>query len=85
VASFTPSSYSSSEGATNVALTVALSYPSVQAITVHYFTTNGTAAAGKRLHHSQRHARFRGGETSKSFNVQIANDTLDETGRGRLQ
>jgi len=77
-ASFSPGSYSVSEGAANVTLTVTLSYASVQAVTVHYATSNGTATAGSDYTATSGTLTFAVGEVTKTFAVQVSNDTLDE-------
>lgn len=61
-----------------VAMTVVLSTPSWQPITVDYATSDGSALDKRDYLATQGTLTFNPGETSKSFLVQIARDSIDE-------
>ena len=75
---FHPSSYSVPESAGSASLTVQLSYPSVQIVTVDYSSSNGTALAGSDFAASSGTLTFSPGETAKTFSVSIIDDSADE-------
>ncbi len=65
-------------GATNAVFTVTLSAASGKAVSVAYATSNGTAAAGDDYTAASDTLRFAAGETSKTFNVAVTGDQVDE-------
>ncbi|MBA2732119.1 MAG: lamin tail domain-containing protein [Acidobacteria bacterium] len=67
-----------SEGTTPHDFTVTLSMASTQTVTVDYSTANGTATAGVDYTAVSGTLTFAPGETTKTINVPIINDTLDE-------
>jgi hypothetical protein len=67
-----------SESTANAAFTVTLSTASTLTVTVDYSTANGTATAGFDYTSVNGTLTFLPGETTKTVNVPIINDTLDE-------
>ena len=65
-------------GTKTLNLTVSLSNPSSQAITVAYATANGTASAGSDYVAANGTLSFAAGETSKTVAVTINGDVLNE-------
>jgi Ca2+-binding RTX toxin-like protein len=65
-------------GSTTVALTISLSAISSTPITVNYATADGTATAGSDYAALTGSVIFAPGETSKTVNVSISGDVLDE-------
>ncbi|MBI4238130.1 MAG: FG-GAP repeat protein [Deltaproteobacteria bacterium] len=65
-------------GSSNATFTVTLSAVSGQAATVDYATSNGTATGGTDYTIVSGSLSFAAGETTKTFNVPILGDTLDE-------
>jgi hypothetical protein len=76
---FSFSSFSVNEGAGSATITVKLSGPSNQIVTVNYATSDGTAKAGSDYTATSGTLTFSSGETSKTFTISIINDTLKET------
>lgn len=79
VVQFSAATYSVNESDGIVAITVQLDQPLNQTITVNYATSNGTATSGVDYTSVVGVLTFSPGETSKTFNVPITNDSLDET------
>lgn len=76
---FTAASSSGSEAVTPAALTVALSAPSGQPVTVNYAVTGGTATGGGVDYTLPSGTlTFAPGETTKAIPIAIVNDALDE-------
>jgi hypothetical protein len=67
-----------SESAANATFTVTLSTASTLTVTVNYSTADGTATAGADYQSTSGTLTFAPGETTKSINVPIINDTMDE-------
>jgi len=65
-------------GSVNAAFAVTLSGPSSQPVTVNYATANGTATAGSDYTAASAQLTFAPGETSKTVNVAVLGDTIDE-------
>ncbi len=79
---FTQNSYSINENGGTVTLNVTLSQPSVNAVTVNYVTSNGTASAGTNYGAVAGTLTFAPGQTVQSLGVGIINDgqnSLDRT------
>jgi len=76
---FSLSLYTISEAAGTASITVKLSGPSSQAVTVNYATGGGSATAGSDYTATSGTLTFNPGETSKTFVVPIVNDTLRES------
>ena len=68
----------SNENATNLVATVTLSGVSSQTVTVNYATANGTATAGSDYTSTSGTLTFSAGDTSKTVNIPILADTVDE-------
>ena len=68
----------SNENATNLVATVTLSGVSSQTVTVNYATANGTATAGSDYTSTSGTLTFSAGDTTKTVNVPILADTVDE-------
>ena len=68
----------SDETAANLTATVTLSGQSSSTVTVDYATSNGTASAGADYTTSSGTLTFNPGDTSKTFNIPILADTIDE-------
>lgn len=66
------------EGTINAHFTVSLSAPNTQNVTTHYATANGGAKAGSDYTASSGDLTFAPGETSKTINVPVKGDLLDE-------
>jgi probable HAF family extracellular repeat protein len=66
------------EAGTNATVTVTRAGGSDEAVSVGYATSNGTATAGADYTATSGTLNFADGETSKSFNVAVSDDTLDE-------
>lgn len=80
--SYAAGGYLSWEGSGQAVIEVALSRPSPEAMTVNYSTTDGTASAGSDYTGVSGTLTFAPGETSKTFTVPVAADSLlegDET------
>ncbi len=75
---FSLSSYTIKENAGVAVLTVKLSAVSEYAVSVDYATADGTAIAGADYVATSGMLIFAPGETSKSFNVAVLDDTLAE-------
>jgi subtilisin family serine protease len=72
-------SYSVDEGAGTAAITVTRTAGLAAGVSVRVSTSNGTAVAGQDYTAiSDLPLTFAGGETSKTFNVAITNDTINE-------
>lgn len=67
-----------SESTTPVTFTVTLSTASTLTVTVDYATADGTATAGVDYQPTSGTLTFAPGETTKTINVTIISDTLDE-------
>ncbi|MBX7147565.1 hypothetical protein K1X76_00645 [bacterium] len=59
-------------------VTVSLSNASSQQVTVNYATSNGTATAGSDYTAASGTLTFEASETSKTFDITIADDSIDE-------
>ena len=68
----------SDETATNLVATVTLSGVSSQTVTVNHATANGTATAGSDYTSTSGTLTFNAGDTSKTVNIPILADTIDE-------
>ena len=68
----------SDETATNLVATITLSGVSSQTVTVNYATANGTATAGADYTSTSGTLTFNAGDTSKTVNIPILADTIDE-------
>ena len=66
------------ESATNLVATITLSGVSSQVVTVNYATADGTATAGSDYTSTSGSLTFNAGDTTKTVNVPILADTLDE-------
>ncbi len=75
---FSTSAYSVGENGVSVAITVNRMAGSDGAVSVNYATSNGTATAGPDYTSASGTLSFAAGETSKTFNVPVNNDLLDE-------
>jgi hypothetical protein len=75
---FSSASSSESEATTPAAITVTLSAASGQTVTVNYATSNGTAISGSDYTTTNGTLTFNPGDTSKTINVPISNDTAVE-------
>ena len=67
------------DGSSDAQLTVTLSPPGGDTVTVSYATANGTAAAGSDYTAASGALTFAPGETSQTIGVPVAGDTLNET------
>ena len=75
---FAAADYGVQEGAGTATIAVTLGSASTYPVTVDYATSNGTAVSGKDYTASTGTLTFAPGETNKTFNVTIKNDTTDE-------
>ncbi len=75
---FSAAAYSVGESDGTTTITVNLSRPSDQTVTVNYTTGGGTATAGDDYTAASGTLTFNPGETSQSFDVTINDDALDE-------
>ena len=75
---FGASTYRVNESTASATITVKLSGPASQPVTVDYATSDGTATAGSDYTAATGSFTFAPGETSKTFVVPFINDTLDE-------
>ncbi|MBN1311361.1 MAG: hypothetical protein JXB30_08065 [Anaerolineae bacterium] len=75
---FSEATYSINENAGNITITVTLSSASAQTITVSCATSNGTATAPADYTSTANVLTFLPGQTARTFDVSIADDTLDE-------
>lgn len=75
---FSSSSYSATESSSAATITVNLSTASDKTISVSYQTSNGTAVSGSDYTATNGTFTFTPGQTSKTFNIPILNDTRDE-------
>ncbi|MCL4562365.1 MAG: IPT/TIG domain-containing protein [Chloroflexi bacterium] len=66
------------EGAVTALISVTLSAPSGQEVTIHYATGDGTAKASQDYVASSGDLKFGPGVTSQSISIQINDDALDE-------
>ncbi|MFO0900206.1 MAG: Calx-beta domain-containing protein [Pirellulales bacterium] len=66
------------DGTTSMLFTVTLSAASQSAVTVNYATGDGTASAGADYEAKSGQLTFAPGETSKTIEVLVQGDTLDE-------
>ena len=66
------------ESATNLIATITLSGVSSQVVTANYATADGTATAGSDYTSTSGSLTFNAGDTTKTVNVPILADTLDE-------
>jgi phosphopantetheinyl transferase (holo-ACP synthase) len=78
-AAFSQATYSVIENAGTAQITVSLSAPSDQEVTVDYATGNGTAIAGSDYSATSGTLTFTPGQTSQSFLVSIIDDVLKES------
>jgi hypothetical protein len=67
-----------SNGNSNCAFTVTLTDPSTSPVTVHYATADGTAIAGEDYLAASGTLTFAPGETSKTINISVIGDRIDE-------
>jgi hypothetical protein len=75
---FTASTFSVNETGGSATIGVVLSGSAGQIVSVNYATSNGTATAGSDYTTASGTLTFAPGQTSKTFNVPITNDMLDE-------
>jgi len=75
---FKQASFSAGEGAGTATIEVTLNHTSVETITVDYATSNGTATAVSDYTAQSNTLTFAPGDTSKTFQVPIIQDSLDE-------
>jgi hypothetical protein len=75
---FSAANYNVNEGAGTATITVQLSSASARAVTVHYATGDGSAAAPDDYASKSGNLTFSSSQTSKTFNISIVNDSLDE-------
>jgi len=75
---FGASTYRVNESTAAATITVKLSGPASQPVTVDYTTVDGTATAGSDYTAATGSFTFAPGETSKTFVVPFINDTIDE-------
>jgi CSLREA domain-containing protein len=75
---FSAATYSVNENGVNATITVTRTVGSYGAVSVQYATSNGTAAAGADYTATSGTLSFANGETSKTFNVSLLDDALDE-------
>lgn len=75
---FSLSSYTVNENGTNAVITVNRTGGAASNVSVNYATSNGTATAGADYTASSGTLTFAANETSKTFNVPIINDAIDE-------
>jgi len=75
---FSSATYSAAENAATKTITVNLSKTSVQTITVNYATSNGNATAGSDYTAASGTLTFNPGNTTKTFNVTILDDSIFE-------
>jgi hypothetical protein len=77
---FSAATYSVAEDAGSgiATITVARTGGSAGAASIHYATSDGTATAGSDYTAASGTLNFADGETSKTFNVPLTDDTLDE-------
>ncbi len=76
--SLSAADYTVNEAAGNATITVMLNRPDVSAVTVDYATSDGTATAGSDYTATSGTLTFAPGETSKTIQVPIIDDTVDE-------
>jgi uncharacterized delta-60 repeat protein len=76
--SFSAANYSVNESAGTATITVNRTGGSVGAVTVNYSTSDGTATAGSDYNSASGTLSFADGETSKSINIPITNDSQQE-------
>jgi len=79
VVQFSAASYSANESAGSVTITVTRSGNTAITSSVQYATANGTAASGSDYNAASGTLTFAPGESAKSFNLVIINDTVKET------
>jgi uncharacterized repeat protein (TIGR01451 family)/uncharacterized delta-60 repeat protein len=75
---FSSSAYSVSESGVSTTITVQRVGILTNTVTVHYATQDGSATAGADYVATSGNLTFTNGETTKTFNVQIIDDTLIE-------
>jgi hypothetical protein len=75
---FSSATYSVAENAGPAIITVNLSNPSAQTITVNYATSNGSATSGSDYTASSGTLTFTPGDISETFNVTITDDSIYE-------
>jgi hypothetical protein len=75
---FSAAAYSVGESDGSATVTVSLSGPSEQTVTVNYATSNGTATAGADYTAANGTLTFNPGQTSQTFSVSILPDSDDE-------
>ncbi|MBV9924143.1 MAG: DUF4214 domain-containing protein [Acidobacteria bacterium] len=75
---FSSSTYSVGEGGGNATVTVTRTGSTAGGVSVGYATSDGTAAAGSDYTAAGGTLNFASGETSKTFNVNVTDDTLFE-------
>lgn len=76
--SFAVSDVSVSESAGTATVTVTRTGSTLLSSTVDYATSNGTATSGSDYTSTSGSLSFAANETSKSFTINVSNDTLDE-------
>jgi hypothetical protein len=75
---FSSAAYSVGEGTGMATVTATLSTASAMIVTVDYATSNGTATAGDDYTAASGTLNFAPGQTSRTFDVTILDDTFDE-------
>ena len=76
---FSASTYSVAENAGPATITVSLSGTSSQTVTVQYVTSNNTALAGSDYTSASGTLTFSAGDSIKTFNITISNDSSQES------
>ena len=77
-----PANTAVSENSGKITFTVTLSQAATQDVTVNYATADGTAKASSDYTATTGTLTFHAGETSKTFDVQLTNDTVAERTEG---
>ncbi|HEX8286252.1 MAG TPA: Calx-beta domain-containing protein [Pyrinomonadaceae bacterium] len=75
---FSAATYAVGEAGASATITVTRAVGSDGAVSVGYATSDGTAAAGSDYTAASGTLNFAAGETSKTFNVSVSDDALDE-------
>lgn len=79
IISFSSSSYQVAQDGGSATIEVRRTGEIISPVTVHYSTTNGTAASGSDYTALSQDLEFRVGETSRTFDVPVVNDASAET------
>src|ERR1044071_5729247 len=79
VLSFSSATYTTSESASNVSISVLRSGDTTNTVIVPYSTSDGTATAGLDYQSASGTLTFTNGQTAASFSITVFNDALLET------